>query len=81
MRLMITLALTWCAIGAHAQRMPELSSKSLERYRKFIEARKSEERWRAIPWKVRFWDGVIEAHKKKRPIFLWAMNGHPMGCT
>jgi hypothetical protein len=24
---------------------------------------------------------VKEAQEKDRPILLWAMNGHPLGCT
>ena len=37
--------------------------------------------WRRIPWRATFWDAVIEAQDKDRPILLWAMNGHPLACT
>jgi hypothetical protein len=40
-----------------------------------------EQAWRKIPWHVNFWDAVIEAQEKDKPVLLWAMNGHPMACT
>jgi hypothetical protein len=40
-----------------------------------------EQSWRKIPWHANFWDAVIEAQEKDKPILLWAMNGHPLACT
>ena len=37
--------------------------------------------WRKIPWHPNFWNAVIEAQEKDKPILFWAMNGHPMACT
>ena len=37
--------------------------------------------WRAIPWRSTLWDGVRDAHRTRKPILLWAMNGHPLGLT
>jgi len=37
--------------------------------------------WRSIPWKISLWEGRKEAARKHRPIFIWAMDGHPLGCT
>lgn len=40
-----------------------------------------DDRWRTIPWKI----SLIEAHnlaaEEAKPIFIWAMDGHPLGCT
>lgn len=37
--------------------------------------------WRTIPWKVSLADAVAQAAKEKKPVFMWSMDGHPMGCT
>ena len=37
--------------------------------------------WTRVPWRATLWDAVIEAHEKKKPILLWAMNGHALACT
>ncbi len=34
--------------------------------------------YRRIPWRTSFWDAVIEAQARDKPILLWAMNGHPL---
>jgi hypothetical protein len=43
--------------------------------------KESELAWRSIDWKPTLWDAVIEAHASRKPILLWAMNGHPLGLT
>ena len=37
--------------------------------------------WTKVPWHATLWDAVIEAHEEKKPILLWAMNGHALACT
>jgi hypothetical protein len=37
--------------------------------------------WTKVPWHATLWDAVIEANEKKKPILLWAMNGHALACT
>ena len=32
-------------------------------------------------WRPTFWEAVVEAQRRRTPILLWAMNGHPLGCT
>ena len=34
-----------------------------------------------IPWRESFYIAINEARETDRPILLWAMNGHPLGCT
>jgi len=40
-----------------------------------------EETWRTIPWRTDLGAARVEAARLGRPLFLWAMNGHPLGCT
>lgn len=41
----------------------------------------AEERFLAIPWRLDLTDARVDSARTKKPIFLWLMNGHPMGCT
>ena len=37
--------------------------------------------WRKIPWQVSLIDAQKMAVEQSKPIFIWAMDGHPLGCT
>ncbi len=37
--------------------------------------------WRTIPWKTTMLDAQRAAAEQAKPIFIWAMDGHPLGCT
>ncbi len=41
----------------------------------------SELAWMQIPWRPSFHEGVAEAQAQGKPVLLWVMNGHPLGCT
>ncbi len=42
---------------------------------------KSELAWTKIPWRSSFHEGIAEAQRQGKPVLLWVMNGHPLGCT
>ena len=37
--------------------------------------------WRSIPWETSVLDAQRLAAESKKPLFIWAMDGHPLGCT
>ena len=41
----------------------------------------ADELWRTIPWRTSLLDAQRRAITEKKPIFIWAMDGHPLGCT
>jgi hypothetical protein len=41
----------------------------------------ADEAWRAIPWKISLLDAQRAAAQEGKPIFIWSMDGHPLGCT
>jgi hypothetical protein len=41
----------------------------------------SEEAWNTIPWRVDFAAARAEANREGKPLFVWMMNGNPLGCT
>ncbi len=47
----------------------------------FIQPSEDELSFEKIGWRNQFWPAVEEARRLGRPILLWTMNGHPLGCT
>jgi hypothetical protein len=47
----------------------------------FLTAASGEEKWRRIPWEPDLWQGRIRAAEEGKPLFIWAMNGDPLGCV
>ena len=41
----------------------------------------ADELWRTIPWRTSLLAAQRQAITEKKPIFIWAMDGHPLGCT
>ena len=37
--------------------------------------------WRTIPWKTDLLEAQRLSLAESKPIFIWAMDGHPLGCT
>ena len=37
------------------------------------------ETWKTIPWKISLLEAGEAAAREKKPIFVWAMHGHPLG--
>jgi len=46
-----------------------------------IKPKAEEEKWVRIPWRISLWDARHEAAREGKPIILWEMDGHPLGCT
>jgi len=55
------------------------SEASFRRLHESIFPAAGEEKWRRTPWVPSISTGVRMAQERKRPLFLWAMNGDPLG--
>ncbi|MFT7620516.1 MAG: hypothetical protein ACI97A_004173 [Planctomycetota bacterium] len=66
-----------------AQTSPEvlINEANFEEWLAFIRPTKSELSFERVGWRGEFWPAVKEARMLGRPILLWTMNGHPLGCT
>jgi hypothetical protein len=40
-----------------------------------------EERWLQVPWRTDLLRARAEAQRAGKPLFLWIMEGHPLGCV
>jgi hypothetical protein len=49
--------------------------------RGLIKPEASEDKWTRIPWRSDLWEARQEAARAAKPILLWEMDGHPLGCT
>jgi len=58
----------------------ELTRAEFEKLHEQLQPDRSEP-WRTIPWKISLLDAQQAAVKENKPIFIWAMDGHPLGCT
>jgi hypothetical protein len=58
----------------------ELNDEEFRRLHKELQVSK-EEPWQTIPWKISLLDAQRTAAAECKPIFVWAMDGHPLGCT
>lgn len=59
----------------------DLNSENYEVWRDHILPDSSEMTWERIPWLTTFKDGILAADEAGKPLLLWTMNGHPLGCT
>jgi hypothetical protein len=61
--------------------LPALKQSDLPRLRKLIDPRPEELQWMQIPWSTDLWKARELASRSNKPILLWEMDGHPLGCT
>ena len=59
----------------------QLTDRTYNMWQEFIKPTKKELAWAQIPWRSTFYDGLIDSDHEQKPLLLWVMNGHPLGCT
>jgi hypothetical protein len=59
----------------------ELNDKNYADWRKHILPDGGELAWQQVPWATTFKEGIVAADTAGKPLLLWTMNGHPLGCT
>lgn len=64
-----------------ADRGAGLTDSDFSSLRDRIRVRESELSWEGLPWLTTYHDGLEKAAEEGRPLVLWVMNGHPLGCT
>lgn len=64
-----------------AQHDAELTVDNLAKWRAAILPSAEEMAWRKIDWRSELHTALLDGHTADKPILLWAMNGHPLGCV
>ena len=58
----------------------DITPKEFEKLHKSLRP-KFPQKWQTIPWKTNLLEARDLAVKLRKPIFIWSMNGNPLGCT
>lgn len=68
------------AADEEALATPKLSAENAK-FRDLVVPNPSEASYRKIPWRTSILQGIVEAQKHDKPVMIYLMNGHPLGCT
>ena len=80
--LCLLLAAALAACGNEPQDpTPTMDVEKLDEYRARILPTDAEVRWSTIDWLPTYTDGLKASSAQDKPLLLWVMNGHPLGCT
>ncbi len=81
-RFLMTGLLSIVAVDSLAQQtVLRLSTANLQQWKADIEPDARESSYLRIPWLESFLKGMREAKQLDKPVMLFIMNGHPLGCT
>lgn len=58
----------------------QLTAAEFASVRKAVLPKEGEDEFDKIPWLTSIWDARVKAAKEGKPILLWEMDGHPLGC-
>lgn len=56
-----------------------LAPEDFERLHTMIKPRKEEWRWTEVPWLATLWEARKKATDEGKPLFVWSMDGEPLG--
>lgn len=73
--------ITLLALSPAAIASPAVDSVNFDRLHALMQPRAQELKWQEIPWRTSLWQARIDAAAAGKPIYLWEMDGHPLGCT
>jgi hypothetical protein len=69
------------ALAASRAGAGEIAQEAFERLHALVLPCAGEDAWAEIPWKSDLFEARRAACEAGRPIFLWEMDGNPLGCT
>lgn len=81
---LVSIALTACLCSEgrmRTERAGLFAGRSTDEWCALLEPEAEARAWQSIPWRTSFHAGLAAAAESKRPLLLWLMNGHPLGCT
>lgn len=54
---------------------------AFDKLHSLIKPKAADAKWEQIPWLSSLWEARKRAAADGKPILLWEMDGHPLGCT
>ena len=86
-RALLSCTLFSAAVGAlpapdgAASAAEPVARESFAELHDLIKPNDAEQAWTQIPWMASLWDARVKAAAEGKPILLWEMDGHPLGCV
>ena len=77
----LVAALSLAGFMTTANAAEPIPAASFEKLHALIAPDAGEDEWAQIPWRTSLWEARTEAAREGKPILLWEMDGHPLGCT
>jgi hypothetical protein len=77
---LLTLVAAAGAAPPPAAAPPSLSAADAAKVLAAVRPGPGEDAFAEIPWRTSLWDARQVAAKEGKPILLWEMDGHPLGC-
>ncbi len=74
-----TVALILLAGGGRAA--DPIDARQFERLQATIRPQPAETKWEQVRWLANLWQARKQAATQGKPILLWEMDGHPLGCV
>ncbi len=59
---------------------PPLAERDVAVLRAAVRPSDGEDPFASIPWETNLWDARTKAAAAGKPLLLWEMDGHPLGC-
>ena len=67
-----------CSVVAAAE---PIAPREFAKIHTLIKPARGEDKYTQIPWLTSLWEARQRAAAEGKPILLWEMDGHPLGCT
>jgi hypothetical protein len=80
MRRFVLAAAVAALVAVPAPAAPPLSLEDAAKLRAVIRPLEGEDPFDTIPWETNLWEARKKAAAAGKPILLWEMDGHPLGC-
>ena len=77
----LALGLAWLGSAWGASAAEPIRPDQVGELQALIKPGKGEDQWAAIPWLTDLTQARQLAARQGKPILLWEMDGHPLGCT
>lgn len=78
---LLALVIATLAFAGAARSAEPISADQFGKLQALIKPAAGEDKWAEIPWGVSLHEARKQAAKEGKPILLWEMDGHPLGCT
>jgi hypothetical protein len=76
-----TLISLLCLLTADSSAVEPVPVDQFAKLHSLIKTPPQQDQWEQIPWLTNLWEARQKAAAEGKPILLWEMDGHPLGCT